>query len=92
MEFVYLPFFFHHYLYLNGKQILFDLKSLSKIMPLINDIISKSKVFYLSSVREILGDIIPHDAKFVNNEKEIDKDEEASIKLFEYMIKYEIIT
>ena len=87
------PIFFHHKIFLNGKQIFLNKNSIEKIKIFLNEFHPKeSNEFYIDNfkdlfnmriIRQIFGDLIPNDAILLYNGEEINKDIEEQLSIYE---------
>ena len=85
--------FLHHRIYINGEQIFLDEKCIENIKEILNDLdlLTNLNIFKLSIVRKIFKDLIPDDSIFLMDRKEISKEDEKEIDIYDFIGKNEII-
>ena len=89
VEYSFAQIFFHHKIFLNGKQILLNKRCIENIKTILNNVhYTKyeefSELFKLNIIRKIYEDIIPEDSVFLLNDGEANKEEENELTIFNF--------
>ena len=90
IEYCFEQIFFHHKIFLNGKQILLNKRCIENIKSILNDFhFTNEEEFYelikLKIIRKIYEGTIPEDSVFLLNDREVTQEEENELSINDYL-------
>ena len=89
IEYCFTQIFFHHKIFLNGKQILLNKRCIENIRSILNDshFTNEEEFFELTKlkiIRKIYEGVIPEDSVFLLDDREVTQEEENELKIFDF--------